>query len=541
MSQKNHLLDLEENQSQSKILAVDDDPKTLIILSNLLESKFDLAVLSSGVKTLDVARELKPDLILLDIMMPDMGGYDICEQLKADEELSHIPVIFLTSLDDNLSQNKGFELGAVDFVTKPFDVDVLFHRIRSHLQIKLYRDRLEQTVDSYVAAKKQAETANAAKTFFLAHMSHELRTPINGILAALTQALRYSTHPKQIDLLKKADFTSKYLLNLINDILDITQIESNQLRLTQEPFVIQEVINNMLAAVTLLADNKQLQLRVDADPIVLKQALIGDEKRLGQVLINLVGNAIKFTTEGHVTITVKLQSSDTSDRCRVYFEVQDTGIGIKVDDQARIFDLYEQVDISLSPDKKVQGTGLGLSICARIIQAMDGRIELDSQPGQGSRFYFTVELPAVQLVDKPSTEKLNYAALIKQEFGGLSVLVVDDDLFLQELMADILDTTGLNVSTAYNGMEAVEQVRMKRFEIILIDMQMPVMSGVEATQQIRKIPWYKKTPILGLTGNILKTDHEACRNAGMNDVYIKPLNYEQLCQLLYHWLQQVKK
>ncbi len=531
-----HLLDLEPNDSKSKILVVDDDPNILIVLGHLLESKFDLSVLSDSVQTFEVIRTIKPDLILLDVLMPELGGYAICEQLKSNPELSHIPVIFLTALDDNLSQLKGFELGAVDYITKPFDVDVLFHRIRNHLQVKLYRDRLEQTLDHYAAAKKEAEIANQAKTFFLAHMSHELRTPIQGILAALNQALKYSGHPKQIDLLKKADYTSKYLLNLINDILDITQIESDQLRLIQEPFVMQDVVNHTLASVALLADNKLLELKVEANPADLKKTVIGDEKRLGQVLINLLGNAIKFTQEGQVVITIR-STALPDQRCQFYFEVKDTGIGIKKEDQERIFDLYEQAD---STQKKMQGTGLGLAICSKLIRAMGAQIELESQEGKGSRFYFTIEFPeALEPLTRPE-QKTDYAALIKQEFEGLSILVVDDDLFLQELMADILESTGLKVSTAYNGMEAVELVRMKRFAIILIDMQMPVMSGIEATQQIRKIPWYSQTPILGLTGNILKTDHESCRMAGMNDVYIKPLNYEQLCQLLHYWLKETQ-
>ncbi len=531
-----HLLDLEPNDSKSKILVVDDDPNILIDLGHLLESKFDLSVLSDSVQTFEVVRTIKPDLILLDVLMPELGGYAICEQLKSNPELSHIPVIFLAASDDNLSQLKGLELGAVDYITKPFDVDVLFHRIRNHLQVKLYRDRLEQTVDDYVAAKKEAEIANQAKTFFLAHMSHELRTPIQGILAALNQALKYSNHPKQVDLLKKADFTSKYLLNLINDILDITQIESDQLRLTQEPFVIQDVVDHTLGSVALLADNKLLKLKVEANPADLKKTVIGDEKRLGQVLINLLGNAIKFTQEGEVVITIRLTALPDQ-QCCLYFEVKDTGIGIKKEDQERIFDLYEQAD---STQKKMQGTGLGLAICSKLIRAMGAQIELESQEGKGSRFYFTIEFPEALEPLTRAEQKTDYAALIKQEFEGLSILVVDDDLFLQELMADILESTGLKVSTAYNGMEAVELVRIKRFAIILIDMQMPVMSGIEATQQIRKIPWYSQTPILGLTGNILKTDHESCRKAGMNDVYIKPLNYEQLCQLLHYWLKETQ-
>ncbi len=517
-----------------KILAIDDDPSILSVLGELLEPEFDVSVLTSGKNVLAVAEEIHPDLILLDIEMPAMNGYAVCKQLKSHPEFADIPLIFLTVKADSVSQILGLQLGAVDYVSKPFDPWVLHQRIRNQLQVKAYLDYQKQQVRQYKSELEQSANQAHSKELFFARLSHELRTPVNAIVVALERALTQAEDSQLSALLKKTDQASQHLLNLINDILDITQIESDSLTLLPEPFVLKDVVESLNDTLSFLAEKKRLILTFVVDEHLNNKTWVCDRKRLLQVMINLIGNAIKFTSKGGVIVTIKPQLQIEDQSYQLYCEVADTGMGIPIEDQARIFEMYQKMNTSSSD----QGTGLGLAISQRLVKAMGGELELKSDVGLGSQFSFSIPLPLADLSEISSNDasKEPSDTVLQDKLHDAKILLVEDSWFLQELIADILESTGSMITQAMNGIEAVAKAREQTFDIILMDVEMPQMDGIQATQKIRQLPGYDQTPVLGLTGNTVTQDHQLCIEAGMNEVFVKPILYETLHRALLKWL-----
>lgn len=516
--------------SKARILAIDDTPSNLLTLGSALSGEFDVQIALSGREGLGLAKASPPDIILLDVMMPEIDGYEVCRLLKADPQLSAIPVVFISALDDKQSEMQGLSLGAADFLTKPINVDIARLRIhnlleREHLrhevkaqadqlanqlttlrklttaveqspasivitdleacieyvnprfsevtgyspdevvgknprilqsgltekatfvrmwakltqgkpwtgelvnqrkngeiyweeaqvapvrdangaiahyvavktditerkalaaELEQHRHHLEALVESRTRdlsiAKENAEAASRAKSTFLSNMSHELRTPLNGIIGMTNLALRRSTEDKQKDYLAKVDVSAKKLLAIISDILDISKIEAEHLTLESVDFPLADVLANIQNLCGADAAEKGLDLQINVPADIANTMLCGDPLRLGQVLLNLVSNAIKFTTTG--TIIVRAMQTDV-----LRFEVEDTGIGIAADDQARIFSAFEQADGSMA--RQFGGTGLGLAISKRLIKLMGGQIGVNSIAGQGTTFWFTVDL-----------------------------------------------------------------------------------------------------------------------------------------------------
>jgi signal transduction histidine kinase len=385
---------------QTTILAIDDTPANLLTLGAALAADFDLRIATSGATGLRVASEIKPALILLDIMMPEMDGYETCRRLKADPHLCHIPVIFVTAATQPEAENAGLALGAADFITKPINVAVarqricnLIERERLLVEVESQRDHLEQLVvartQGLSIALEAAQAANRAKAAFLNNMSHELRTPMTAILGMAELAERRSTDPKQQAQLGKLKDAATKLLTLITDIVDTTALQSNRLTLANGNFHVSKVLATMDSLFGNEAAKKGLTLTFTADPVLANRPVFGDALRLEQVLQSLIGNAIKFTPQGHVRVTV-LCAEESASHLLIRFEVHDTGIGVAKADQSRIFNLFEQVDDSLT--RQFGGTGLGLALCRQIVALMGGSMGVDSEPGSGSRFWFTVLL-----------------------------------------------------------------------------------------------------------------------------------------------------
>jgi len=406
-------------------------------------------------------------------------------------------------------------------------------------ELRTHREHLEHLVAARTRdlkeAKDAAESASRAKTTFLSLASHELRTPMNGIMGSLALALRKTQEPQVIEYLTKADRASKQLLNIINDVLDISRIESNRLTLASVRFTLEEILSHVHDALDGTAHLKGLILRSEVSAPLAIRGYLGDPTRITQILMNLVGNALKFTSRGEVLIRVT-DLPDARGGIRLRFKVIDNGIGIEPKDQARIFEQFEQVDSS--DTRQYGGAGLGLPLCKRLAEAMGGHIGVISELGHGSTFWFDI---ITELVDAPeqlaAVTQPDAEKFLREQRTGASVLLAEDEPFNQEIIGEMLDEVKLNVQLARNGKEAVAMAQNEEFDIILMDLNMPHMGGIDATRAIRQIPAYAHTPILALTANAFVEDRDACLHAGMNDHIGKPVTPEVLFASLARWLQ----
>jgi PAS domain S-box-containing protein len=423
-------------------------------------------------------------------------------------------------------------------------------RKENEAELEQHRQHLEQLVlertVELTEAKVAAEVANRAKSAFLANMSHELRTPMNGVMGMIEMAKRRMADPVGRDQLTKAKTAADNLLGVINDILDLSKIEAERMVLEEAPLQLADTLGNLAGVLGHKASEKGLRLIVDLPSALLHQPFLGDPLRLGQILFNLVGNAIKFTEQGEVVLRARpVEVTDTSAKLR--FEVADTGIGIDAEAQARLFQSFEQADNSMT--RKYGGTGLGLAICKRLVEMMGGKIGVASVPGQGSTFWFVVPLKkraddAVTPVTEgnpcgtPSSVVLTAEQRLLAEFAGARVLVAEDEPITQIVSCGLLEDVGLAADVAEDGQQALELARQNRYALILMDMQMPIMNGLEAARAIRSDSLNTTTPILAITANAFEEDRDACLAAGMNEHIGKPVDPQMLYATLLEWLEQ---
>jgi signal transduction histidine kinase len=500
--------------------------------------------LAEGIAT---AQSVMVDVILLDLSLPDSSGLDTVRALRA--AVSNVPIVVLTGNDEHTVAIQAIESGAQDFLIKgEFDQDMLgralrYALVRSKLEQNLrhHQQHLEEMVQERTAAlsiaKEAAETANRAKSTFLANMSHELRTPMNAIMGMTDIVLRRTSDAKQVEHLGKVKTASTHLLQVINDILDISKIEAERLTLEQIDFRLSEVLENVTSMITHKVAEKHLHLELEFAPAVTDLHLCGDPMRLGQILLNLTGNAVKFTAQGTVTVRVVV-TDETATEVQLRFEVEDTGIGISSEDQKRLFSAFEQADGSMT--RKFGGTGLGLVISKRLAKLMGGDVGVSSQPGVGSTFSLTVRIPkgdSCAVPPAPTFPQDSAETRLKARFAGTRILLAEDEPINREISLMLLEDAELVVDLAEDGAQAVELAQRNAYALILMDMQMPRLNGVEATQQIRALPGYKCTPILALTANAFDQDRRECIEAGMDDHLGKPVNPEVLFESLLKWLK----
>jgi len=547
---------------KATILVVDDTPDNLILMSNLLKDRYHVKIVSNGERALKVAAsDTPPDLILLDIMMPGMDGYEVCERLKHDPKTANIPVIFLTAKGEMADQKDGLELGAVDYITKPINPPIVLARVKNHLALKATSDFLRdqnQFLELEVAKRAkelmatrevalrnlQLEEAGRMKSEFLANMSHELRTPLNAIIGfseMLGDGLLGDLSLQQKEAVNDIFTSGSHLLSLINDILDLSKVEAGKMTLELDALQPAMLIQAGLQVVREQAMSQHLRLVTDVAANL--GSLWLDERKLKQILYNLLSNAVKFTPEGgEVRVTARRSSRqplpDSPFEDYLELVVADTGIGITPADQARLFQPFTQIDSTLA--RRFEGTGLGLVMVKRLAELHGGGVSLDSTPNRGSSFtvwlpWRPAENPPADLDPKPSATSERNGPLpgagIAVQSGGLQplALVVEDDAKAAELLRLQLQRNGFRVVRAVTAESALALATQECPDLITVDIQLPGMDGWSFIERFKQDPRLAGVPVVVVS---IVADKIRGLTLGASYVLQKPVGRDELARAL---------
>jgi CheY-like chemotaxis protein len=477
------------------VLIVDDRPENLLTLEGILENEnLNIIKASSGNEALAILLEQNISLVLMDVQMPGMDGFEVAEIMRSNDRTKYIPIIFITAISKQRQHIfKGYESGAVDYLYKPLDLEILQSKIKAFIDFFQHKNALEETtrklsktVAELNEAKRIAEEATTAKSAFLATMSHEIRTPLNGIIGMAELGLMdEEIGSLQRERLLDIKTSGESLLEIINEILDISKIEADKLELEEIEFSIREVIEKVVNLLSVKIFQEKLEFVCEIDPDI-PDILIGDPLRIRQILINLLSNAIKFTEEGTVAIHVKMLEH-IEEQISLEFAVEDSGIGIPEDKQAYLFDSYTQAETSTT--RKHGGTGLGLSISQRLVNLMGGKISVKSTYGKGSKFFFRLNMITGSQKEKPWELKLKKA---NKEY---KVLVIEDHTQSAKVITRLLDHWGIQNVHALDCSKCFDIIKDQEFDLVLIDYYLKKMNGVEVAEEIKKQLGNKPQPV----------------------------------------------
>jgi signal transduction histidine kinase len=529
----------ESGPEKAKILVVDDVPSKLMAIEAVLES-LDQTVVSVNSGAEALRRLLADDfaVILLDVNMPGLDGFETAELIRQRKRSEHTPIIFLTAFADDAYADRGYALGAVDYLLTPAAPEVLRAKVAVFVDLFHKSEQVRRQADQRVllaqeqAARLEAERASLAKSQFLTNISHELRTPMTAIIGMSDLALADDLSPPVRSYLETVHTNAHLLLELLNEILDLSKLEAGTLTLESAPLHLRQIIGELTHTFSHRANLKGLRFDVHVDPSV-PDHLIGDSLRLRQIIVNLLTNAIKFTERGSVALEIQLASSCDREAW-LKFSVTDTGIGISAADQERIFAPFTQVDSSNT--RRHDGAGLGLAISADLIRALGGVRSVVSTLGEGSVFSFTVPLlidrSKIDAVPQRGTEptRTNPRSIFDDlpPSPKLSVLLAEDTHTNQVIVRHALGKRGHQVEVANDGRAAVELAGKGAYDVILMDLQMPGMDGFAATAAIRNLRDDCQPPIIALTAHSMVGDRERCLAAGMEGYLSKPIDLREL-------------